>query len=91
MQFLPETKGKKILHLLLLLGAVGGIVYFNFFVKVGAPRGLPPAAVLDKGLLPFGDKIDTGFLENEKFKALRSVPSLEVRDDELGKLNPFGQ
>src|SRR3989338_6498288 len=38
-----------------------------------------------------GDKIDTSILESEDFQALRSVPDLLVRPDELGKTNPFGR
>ena len=91
MEFLPETRGKKIAYLVLLLVAVIGIVYFNFFVKVGRPGALPPTTLLDKSLLPYVDKIDTSILNDERFKALHPVPVLEVRDDELGKINPFAR
>lgn len=41
------------------------------------------------GLLPYGNKIDSGILEGESFKVLKSPPAFSVSQEELGNSNPF--
>lgn len=49
------------------------------------PLGLPAAM----SQLPYGTEINTGVLEDERFRRLVSADSLRVSPEELGRLNPF--
>ena len=63
--------------------------------EVGDTAAVPPVSSIrsDKAasavLLPYGGTMDTGLLDSEKFRVLRSAPSLSVSPEELGKENPF--
>ncbi len=56
-----------------------------------ASEPLPPQGVKSRqaGLLPYGSKIDTAFLKNPTFRALKPVPSVFVTAEELGKADLF--
>ena len=55
--------------------------------KPGAPK--PVAKRARGGLLPYGAKIDESILEQEKFRILKTSPTLEVSPEQLGKDDPF--
>jgi len=120
MKFLPEQKNKQIWSVALLLIAVAGIVYLNFFsgppkaelvseeqiaktMTLGKADTAPdasqppsqttsPAAKKSQGgLLPYGTKIETTVIEQEKFKILKPAPPLSVKPEELGKDDLFAR
>lgn len=98
MRFLPEDKKRKIGSIIILLLAIGGTVYFLFFVnRPAASPGLPPVASSEvtgqappSELLPYGDRIRSELLEDERFKNLHAAPALELKPEEIGKTDLFG-
>ena len=55
----------------------------------GAAR--PTAKKSKGGFLPYGSKIETGILEEDKYQALKGQPPLTVTDAELGKDDLFAK
>lgn len=96
MKFLPQNKKKTWWSIALLIFSVGGIILtFSLNkqpISVEGPApvsgGTPPEESPEV-LLPFGNKLDLRILSDEKFRALRSVPSLSVKVEELGKADLF--
>lgn len=111
MKLLPENKKRTLILSGVLLIALGGIIYFNFFMNsssdtgtpsdpllvlsgtdaTGAPVGAEGAQPGKTALLPYGTSLDLEILKQEKFKALKSFPKLEVLPEELSKENIFSQ
>lgn len=92
MRFLPENRRKTILNVILLIAAMAGIVYFNFFLK--KPKTAPPPspenlAEFRGGLLPHGTKINMRILDDPRFKNLKPGPKVGVDPSQLGKTDLF--
>lgn len=81
----------------LLAICLGGIVFIYFrywrngktptstFTGSSAGTGSASGIVgLKGGLLPYGSQIDTGILNQQKFKALRAAPGVSITAEELG-------
>lgn len=50
-----------------------------------------PSQVGESNLLPYGAKINTKILKEERFQALKSAPKVTVSKEELGNADPFSQ
>lgn len=100
MKFFPENKKKTIVLTAIFIVALGGIVYVNFFSGRSGTALLPQtnesparsgsASPVSGGLLPYGAKIDTRILDDERFAVLRPGPGVRVTAEELGQPNLFG-
>lgn len=77
-----------------MLALIAGIVYINFFHNRESSSPQSPAGdlkVFEGGLLPFGTKIDSRILNDDRFTSLRAAPKLSVSAEELGKSDLFRQ
>ncbi len=99
MQLLPENKKKLRLLIIVLVVAVGGIVYLNFIKpRIGGGTGgtevvseavTAEAEAAKKSLLPYGSGVDLRILSQDEFRSLKAAPKVSVSPEELGNPDPF--
>ncbi|MBI4050729.1 MAG: hypothetical protein HY396_02010 [Candidatus Doudnabacteria bacterium] len=95
MKLLPESRNRLWLLIVILVAVASGIVYLNFLrsepVIPAAVDTLNPSAgtASRSSLLPFGSRIDTTILSQDKFHSLKSAPEAFITPEELGNLDPF--
>lgn len=82
----PASQSKLLLYLLILVGAVGGYIYYSQVSSIEAEVAAPPVSTLDtlKEL-----KLDFKALENEKYQALKVFGESPVLPGTTGKSDPF--